>query len=364
MIERHGGAVMLAMAVAAAGGVAAVQQPQRDQVAQPTQATVNVSHLGPQVGERVPDFTLVDQENHRRTLQSLMGPRGLVLLFYRSADWCPYCKTQLVEEQGAYDQVRKNGYGLAALSYDPVPVLAGFSRRRGITFPLLSDTGSLVIKRYGLLNTTIPTTNELFGYPFPGTFVLNREGVVTARFFEDTYQERDTVSSVLVRIGERVDVAGTHVATPELDVTAFSTDAVAAPGTHLSLVLDVTPAARVHVYAPGVSGGYRPIALTVQPQAGLVVRAASFPKPEDYFFEPLNEHVAVYQKPFRIVQDVALDSSREGAAALRDRQGMTIAATLSYQACDDRLCFNPRSVPLSFAIGVKRLDTERAAKPQ
>ena len=350
-------------AVAVAVAEATAQQAPPAPSAPATPPTVGVSRLGPQIGQRVPDFTLLDQNNQSRSLQSLMGPRGLVLLFYRSADWCPYCKTQLVEEQNAYAEVRKNGYGLAALSYDPVAVLADFSKRRGITFPLLSDGGSAVIKRYGLLNTTIPTTNDLFGYPFPGTFVLNRDGVVTARFFEDTYQERDTVSSVLLRIGDRLDVPGMHVATPELDVTAFSTDAVAAPGTHFSLVLDIVPAARVHVYAPGVAGGYRPIALTIQPQAGLAVRAATFPKAEDYFFQPLNEHVAVYQKPFRIVQDVALDASREGAAALRDLTSLTIAATLSYQACDDRLCFNPRSLPLSWTIGVKRLDTERA-RPQ
>jgi peroxiredoxin len=35
--------------------------------------------------------------------------------------------------------------GMAAISYDPVATLADFSRRRGITFPLLSDAGSETI---------------------------------------------------------------------------------------------------------------------------------------------------------------------------------------------------------------------------
>jgi hypothetical protein len=43
--------------------------------------------IGPQLGETVPDFTLPDQEGEARTLGSLMGPEGLVLVFYRSADW-------------------------------------------------------------------------------------------------------------------------------------------------------------------------------------------------------------------------------------------------------------------------------------
>jgi len=48
---------------------------------------INVSALGPKVGARVPDFTLTDQNGTERTLQSIMGPRGAMLVFLRSADW-------------------------------------------------------------------------------------------------------------------------------------------------------------------------------------------------------------------------------------------------------------------------------------
>ena len=54
--------------------------------AQP-RAPIDVAKLGPQVGERVPDFTLNDQTGRARTLQSVMGPRGAMLVFIRSADW-------------------------------------------------------------------------------------------------------------------------------------------------------------------------------------------------------------------------------------------------------------------------------------
>ena len=47
----------------------------------------DVQTLGPQVGSRVPDFTLLDQQGQSRTLASLMGPKGLMLVFNRSADW-------------------------------------------------------------------------------------------------------------------------------------------------------------------------------------------------------------------------------------------------------------------------------------
>ena len=43
--------------------------------------------LGPKVGERVPEFSLPDQHGATRTLKSTLGPKGAVLVFFRSADW-------------------------------------------------------------------------------------------------------------------------------------------------------------------------------------------------------------------------------------------------------------------------------------
>ena len=48
---------------------------------------INVASLGPQVGEQVPGFSLPDQNGEVRTLESILGPRGAMLLFHRSADW-------------------------------------------------------------------------------------------------------------------------------------------------------------------------------------------------------------------------------------------------------------------------------------
>ena len=52
-----------------------------------TRSKIDVSKLGPQVGERVPDFSLKDQDGKTWTLKSIMGPKGAMLVFYRSADW-------------------------------------------------------------------------------------------------------------------------------------------------------------------------------------------------------------------------------------------------------------------------------------
>ena len=48
---------------------------------------IEVALLGPQVGEQVPSFRLRDQNGRVRTLESIMGRNGAMLLFHRSADW-------------------------------------------------------------------------------------------------------------------------------------------------------------------------------------------------------------------------------------------------------------------------------------
>jgi len=50
-------------------------------------ASNNDPKTGPKVGEKVPDFTLTDQNGKQWSLHQLMGPKGLLLVFFRSADW-------------------------------------------------------------------------------------------------------------------------------------------------------------------------------------------------------------------------------------------------------------------------------------
>ena len=48
----------------------------------------------------------------------MMGPNGLMLVFSRSADWCPYCKTQMIELQDRLPNLKAQGLGLAVITYD------------------------------------------------------------------------------------------------------------------------------------------------------------------------------------------------------------------------------------------------------
>jgi hypothetical protein len=143
-----------------------------------------------------------------------------------------------------------------------------------------------------------------------------------------------------------------------IEITSYLTDSTVAAGTHYSIVLDVRPLAGVHVYAPGVTG-YKPIRLSIQPQPGIIVRGAEYPPAEIYDFKPLNERVQVYQRPFRIVQDLTIDASPQGQQALKGVSQITIAGVLSYQACDEKICFTPQSVPLTWTVSLRDLDRER-----
>ena len=266
----------------------------------------------------------------------------------------------MVDLQNRLPEIEAQGLGLAVVTYDSRAVMADFSARRGITFPLLSDPGSSTIKSYGILNTTVEQTSTNYGIPFPGTFVINRQGIVTARFFEEAFQERTTVSSMMLTLGTNSrPVSASRITTDHLQITTYATDEVVAPGSLFSIVFDITPRERMHVYAPGADS-YRIINLTLDPNPLLVTQPMQYPASEIYFFEPFNERVPVFQTPFRLSQAMAVTAAREHRAALADVESFTITGTLDYQACDDRICFNPQSVPVSYTFTLRQLDTERA----
>jgi hypothetical protein len=137
-----------------------------------------------------------------------------------------------------------------------------------------------------------------------------------------------------------------------LQVASLVTPERVKVGERFTLMLELTPAAKMHVYAPTVAN-YKPIALTVRSQPGLIVRRLAYPPAEKYFYAPLKETVDVYQKTFQVVQELALDGSRAGRAALKGVSTLTVQGTLSYQACDDKICYPPRTVPMTWTVGIK-----------
>ena len=66
--------------------LAPTAQAREPQSASPA-ATVNVERVGPQVGASLPDFNLRDEHGEAHSLKSLLGPKGALIVFFRSADW-------------------------------------------------------------------------------------------------------------------------------------------------------------------------------------------------------------------------------------------------------------------------------------
>ena len=109
------------------------------------------------------------------------------------------------------------------------------------------------------------------------------------------------------------------------------------------LHVDVIPREKMHVYAPG-QPGYVAITLTLDSDAPATASGKpKYPAGEKLFMPALNETQLVYAKPFRITQDVAL---RSGAG----RAPLTIKGSLRYQACDDRVCYRPTTLPVSWTV--------------
>ena len=282
-----------------------------------------------------------------------------------------------MELQSQVAELQSRGLGLAVISYDPVEILRDFAAAQGITFPLLSDFGSETIRRFGILNsvpewalgpdrddpavaadiqTYVSVANpnpSMVGMAFPGTFILEAGGRVTSRFFEDFYFERNTVSSILMRLGTAdVPVAATKISTPQLDITSYSSDSAVFVGNRFSLAVRIEPGPGMHVYAPG-AGNYKIVGLDLDPRPFVKLLPLEYPPSTTYYFEPFDETVPVYEEPFTLIQEVVLEGTVDARAAFQGMESLTLTGTLNYQACDDSICYTPSSVELSWPLELK-----------
>jgi hypothetical protein len=267
-----------------------------------------------------------------------------------------------VELQGRVEELKRQGLGLAAISYDAPEILKAFSDSRGITFPLITDPGSSIITQYGLLNTNEKPGTRTHGIPFPGTFIVDRRGIVRSRHFEDAYQERNTVASILVRDGVTPYGPASSTETLHLNLIAAASDEEVTPGKRFSLVFDIEPKPGMHVYAPG-RHTYQIVRIDLDPKPWLRTYPVTYPASEIYHFKPLDERVEVYQKPFRIVQDATILASPDVQKMLAGQSSVTLTGRLEYQACDDKLCYSPQSVPITWTLVLKPLDRAGPGQP-
>ena len=101
----------------------------------------------------------------------------------------------MVQLQRDLKAIEAAGVQIVGISYDDTKVLKTASERMKIAFPMLSDPDSKTIEAYHIRNEAAKGKAE--GVPNPGTFVLDREGVIRAKLFLEGYRERHTTEALI-----------------------------------------------------------------------------------------------------------------------------------------------------------------------
>jgi len=246
------------------------------------------------------------------------------------------------------------GLGVAVITYDRPEVFIDFTRRLGITVPILSDPDSTIIRTFGILNTNVPQSSFQYGIPFPGTYTVNPRGFVTAKYFEDTYRERVTPNFILSRQFGDAGILKSQIRTDHLTLTSYISDDKVYAGNRVSLILDIELPAKMHLYAPTVQS-YRPAEFQVDPNPNVRILNTKFPRATTINLPAIKERVPVFSGKFRITKDVIVGTEDN----LRKESVIQLTGSFAYQACDDKICYLETKVPLTFSFQVLNQDIPR-----
>jgi peroxiredoxin len=274
---------------------------------------------------------------------------------------------QLVELQEHLADIREQGFGLAAISYDSVAILKNFSDRRSITFPLLSDYGSKIIRSFGILDETVPRDSGYYGVPHMESFLIGLGGKVINKFYEGdsgTSENHIPIVELLERPGGVI--APSH-ATKDAKHLRVSSSAIPdmvrwnwQVRQHVKLLLDVNLPPKTHVYSPGVQDGYIPIDWKMADStAKFKFSAVKYPSPETFRVQILNETLPVYRGRIQLERDLTVGVEQGPKPLMNERGEITLEGTLHYQACDDHECYPPETVPLRWTFRLEVPDESR-----
>ena len=149
------------------------------------------------VGSSIPAIEAPDQNGKVQTFDSLKGDKGLVLVFNRSFDWCPFCKAQLKGLTKVSDEFKALGMGVATITYDPVETLKQAEEDFGVNFTMLHDEGVKHVNAFGIRNLEYKPGDFAYGIPYPGIMLVDPAGVVRYKFAEEDFRIRPDWSDVL-----------------------------------------------------------------------------------------------------------------------------------------------------------------------
>lgn len=128
-------------------------------------------------------------------------------------------------------------------------------------------------------------------------------------------------------------------------ITSASVPSVSA-GERILLWADITPHPGVHVYAAGARD-FTPVSVVMTPRQGLTTAKAQYPKAELAPSIGGDAPVPAYSKRFRITQPITLNGPLESG------ETVWLAGVVNYQACDDKVCYPPASVPAMWSVLVR-----------
>jgi hypothetical protein len=182
--------------------------------------------------------------------------------------------------------------------------------------------------------------------PGSGWIVLDTKSIVVAQ-----YAPSYTFAAILVhQFGWTPTEPPALVEGKQLTAMAGASNTTVAPGERVALILDVDLQPNMHVYAPGVGGGYISIDWKMQDSQAAAVHPAIFPRSRKLYLKAIGETVPAYRGHFRLTRDITIPPEDQIRPALDGSGRFTVPGSLRYQACDDRVCYIPQELHLTWTF--------------
>lgn len=119
----------------------------------------------------------------------------------------------------------------------------------------------------------------------------------------------------------------------------------AAPGAKVTLTAQVKLAPGMHVYAPSIEPPYKPIQLTIEPSRSMKISAVRYPEPKKLHLDAIDETVPAYEGTITLTTDAVVSPNVKAG-------DVVIHGKLNYQTCDDKICYLPVTIPVTWTVKV------------
>ena len=134
------------------------------------------------VGDKAPDFTLLDTDLNQKSLRDFLAEgKPVVLLFFPGA-FTSVCTKELCTFRDRMAELEKANATVVAISVDSPFSLKEFKNKYNLNFTLLSDFNKEVIKMYDVVLPDLLGLKELAKR---AVFILDKEGVIRYKWVSD-----------------------------------------------------------------------------------------------------------------------------------------------------------------------------------